>query len=112
MPAHTDRPASYALSAALFPAAVPATVRATPAGYYGPPPTQKRSGFLGGLGVGCLIAVGLAIVAGITIVAIIIIAINGASRAVVNTLTFPDVHLRLRERCLGNRPDEWLQATP
>ena len=58
-----------------------------PPGYYGPPPKQKKSGFLGGLGVGCLIAIGIAAVVLIGGIALIAVAVGGASKALNATAT-------------------------
>lgn len=58
-----------------------------PPGYAGPPPKQKRKGFLGGLGVGCLIAVGIAVAVLIGAIVLISATLNGASKAINATAT-------------------------
>jgi hypothetical protein len=66
---------------------------APPPGYYGPPPKQKRRGVLGGIGIGCLIALGITVVAVIAIIAVVASVARGASTAVATAGNFPDVHV-------------------
>lgn len=58
-----------------------------PQGYYGPPPKQKRGGILGGIGIGCLIAIGVVVIGVIAVIAVIASAANGVSKAINATAT-------------------------
>lgn len=63
-----------------------------PPGYYGPPPKRRRSGILGGIGIGCLIALGVAVIAVIAVIAVFASAARGVSTAVATAGNFQDVH--------------------
>lgn len=58
-----------------------------PSGYNQPPPKQKKRGFLGGLGLGCLIAIGIVVIGVIAVIVIISSAANGVSKAINATAT-------------------------
>lgn len=63
-----------------------------PPAYSGPPPKRRRSGILGGIGIGCLIALVLAVIAVIAVIAVVASAARGVSTAVATAGNFQDVH--------------------
>jgi hypothetical protein len=58
-------------------------------GYYPPqaPPPQQKRGVLGGIGLGCLIVVGVVVIGGIALIAILGTAANSVSKAINATAT-------------------------